>query len=157
MRNTFHKRGPFAKKYVLCRVGGDGHPKLYRNGNPLKAVEKSGKLYNNIYCDDGVRRFVNLTQLADNIFGDGERPVLTEDMILNKLDARPIPGWSRYAITSYGAIYCVHPPRRGFNAHGCYLVTEREKGGAMYVTLYDHGMKRKTLKVDDLLRSTWNY
>ena len=27
----------------------------------------------------------------------------------------------------------------------------------MYVTLYDHGMKRKTLKVDDLLRSTWNY
>jgi hypothetical protein len=151
MRNPYYRQVPYAKKYSISR-GGD----ILSNGRDMRTTYRSGSRYASLYCDDRVRRYVNLKKLARVLFDGEPPPLLNANMITNSLGARVIPEWPRYAITSYGAIYCIEPPKRGYKAQGCYLVSERELRGAMYVTLYAP-LLRKTLKVDDLIRSTWNY
>tara|TARA_R110002050_G_scaffold6871_4_gene27688 strand:- start:4761 stop:5222 length:462 start_codon:yes stop_codon:yes gene_type:complete len=153
MLNPYYRQIPYAKGYKVSI-----NRRLYNYcGGEIRTRVRSGARYASLQCDDHVRRYVNIDKLADDLFAEEETPLLTEDMILNRLDARPLLDWPRYAITSYGAVYCIKPPKRGFKARGCYLVTDRPIRGDMYVTLYKDKMTRKTLKVDDLIRSTWNY
>jgi len=142
---------PFAKNYEI-----DPSLNLFNRGRPVKLINKSGTQYASIYCDDGKRRFVKASHLADEAFGQTQR-VLTPEIVLEKLKARRISNWPRYAVTNYGAVYCVVPPTRGRGAKGCFLVKECQIRKTPYVSLYDHGGHRKTIKVSDLVDSAWNY
>lgn len=150
MKSPYHRRVPYAKSYVVSK-----HGQVINRGKSLRTKIRSGSRYASLYCDDKVRRYVNIDKLVEDLFEEN-LPVLDKEMILDRLDARIIPDWIRYAITSYGAVFCIEPPKRGYKAGRCYLVREREIRGDMYVTLYAP-LIRKTLKVDDLIRSTWNY
>lgn len=81
----------------------------------MKLIDKSGTKYANIYCDDGTRRFVKATRLAEEALGRTQR-VLTPEIVLETLKARRIENWPRYAVTNYGAVYCIVPPTRGKGA-----------------------------------------
>jgi len=142
---------PYAKNYKI-----DSNLNLFNRGRSVKLINKSGTQYASIYCDDGVRRFVKASHLANEAFGRTQR-VLTPEIVLEKLRARRISNWPRYAVTHYGAVYCVVPPTRGRGAKGCFLVKERLIRKTPYVSLYDHGGQRKTIKVSDLVDSAWNY
>ena len=148
---TMTKTIPFAKNYEI-----DSDLNVYNRGRPVKLTQKSGTKYASIYCDDGTRRFIKATRLAEEAFGEPQR-VLTPEIVLGTLKARRIENWPRYAVTNYGAVYCIVPPTRGKGAKGCFLVKERMIRKTPYVSLYDHGGHRKTIKVSDLVSSAWNY
>ena len=142
---------PYATNYEI-----DSDLNLFNRGRPVKLIDKSGTKYASIYCDDGTRRFVKATRLAEEALGRTQR-VLTPEIVLETLKARCIENWPRYAVTNYGAVYCIVPPTRGKGAKGCFLVKERMIRKTPYVSLYDHGGHRKTIKVSDLVDSAWNY
>ena len=142
---------PYAKNYEI-----DFDLNLFNRGRPVKLINKSGTKYASIYCDDGIRRFVKASHLVNEAFGQTQR-ALTPEIVLEKLKARRISNWPRYAVTNYGAVYCIIPPTRGVGAKGCFLVKERQIRKTPYVSLYDHGGQRKTIKVSDLVDSAWNY
>ena len=97
---------PYATNYEI-----DSDLNLFNRGRPVKLIDKSGTKYASIYCDDGTRRFVKATRLAEEALGRTQR-VLTPEIVLETLKARRIENWPRYAVTNYGAVYCIVPPTR---------------------------------------------
>jgi len=142
---------PYATNYEI-----DREYNLFNRGRQVKLSDKGSSKFANIYCDDGTRKYIKASKLVEDAFGEPRRE-LTPDIVLNTLRARRVPSWPRYAVTNYGAVYCITPPTRGKGARGCFLVKERLLRGTPYVSLYDYGGQRRTIKVDDLVDSTWNY
>ena len=89
------------------------------------------------------------------MFGDALQ--LSREDILSSLKAKIIGEYPRYAITSYGAIYCIEPPRRGPKAGQRFLVREKEQHGKKYVTLYHIDGRRRTIQVNKLVQAEWGY
>tara|TARA_Y100000996_G_scaffold304993_1_gene242108 strand:- start:371 stop:841 length:471 start_codon:yes stop_codon:yes gene_type:complete len=141
---------PFARSYEVAPNGN-----VYRNGKRLKTRWVSGADYASLYCDDGTRKSVNLTRVSQELFTDpGEG--LSASFIIDRLGARLVPGWPRYAATPYGAVFCVDPPERGPGSGQCFRVNERTLRDVPYVTLFDGHRARKAIKVEDVVRMTWN-
>ena len=144
------KQVPYATKYEI-----DENNHIYHNGRKLKPSYKNNEPYVNLYCDDGSRRYLKVAKVAEDTFVGGQ--YLTSEQITESLGAKAIPYWPRYAITDYGAVFCVDPPKRGKGANECFMVKQRYIRETPYVTLHDFSGDRKTLKVDDLMKATWNY
>ena len=104
--------------------------------------------------NDGRHHFFDSERLARVIF-DAEDIVLTKEDIENNFKVLPIPGFSRYVCTSYGAVYCIDPPKRGKNAGSCYLVHENLQGGKPYVTLYKKDGSSLRRRVSWVVDQTW--
>ena len=145
------KQIPYAKKYEI----NEDHD-IFNNGKLLKPSVKNGVSYVNLYCDDGSRRYLKASKLAEDTFKPKKRTI-TSDIILNKMGAKLIPLWERYAITDYGAVFCVDPPKRGKGANDCFMVKQRFIRDTPYVTLHSFSGDRKTIKVDDLMKEAWDY
>lgn len=145
------KQIPYATKYEI----NENHD-IFNNGKKLKPSMKNGVSYVNLYCDDGSRRYVKASKLAEDTF-EPEKRSITSDTILNKLGAKIIPRWERYAITDYGAVFCIDPPARGKGANECFMIKQRFIRDTPYVTLHDFSGDRKAVQVDELMRQTWNY
>lgn len=122
----------------------------------LQLQRTHGRWNASIYTDEGVRWRFDSERLARSMFHDPD-PMLTHDDIIDNFKTRPVPDFSRYVITSYGAIYCIDPPKRGLNAGQCYLVHESLKRNRAYVNLYHHDGTRKNLKVANLVKLVWEY
>ena len=141
---------PFARSYEVAPNGN-----VYRKGKRLKTRWVSGADYASLYCDDGTRKSVNLTRVSQELFTDpGEG--LSASFVIDRLGARLVPGWPRYAATPYGAVFCVDPPERGPGSGQCFRVNERTLRDVPYVTLFDGHRARKAIKVEDVVRMTWN-
>ena len=143
------RRIPNARNY---EIDSDGF--VYRKGNRLKLRRQGSRWYAQVYDNDGRHHFFDSERLARVIF-DAEDIVLTKEDIENNFKVLPIPGFSRYVCTSYGAVYCIDPPKRGKNAGSCYLVHENLQGGKPYVTLYKKDGSSLRRRVSWVVDQTW--
>ena len=121
---------------------------------PLKRKKIGSKWYITIRKNDGVSWTFNTEQLARSMFHGSEK-VYRPEHIYDMYDVRDIDDWDRYVITSYGAIYCIDPPKRGPNSGSCYRVRSFVVKGHSYVTLYRGSDERKNLRVRTLVEDTW--
>ena len=128
---------------------------VYRR-NPQGKLKKLKRWYQYITIrkDDGVSWTFNTEKLARSMFHGSEK-VYRPEHIYDMYDVRDIDDWDRYVITSYGAIYCIDPPKRGPNSGSCYRVRSFVVKGHSYVTLYRGSDERKNLRVRTLVEDTW--
>lgn len=144
------KEIPQAKKYEVDECG-----YVYRNNKKLAQSYRSGKWYVQLRGNDGRNYTVDTAKLTAHIFGDELR--LSREDILHALKARTIEEFPRYAVTSYGAVYCIDPPRRGAKAGQRYLLRDNIHNGKSYVTLYHVDGRRRCRQVDKIVRDVWGY
>ena len=75
--------------------------------------------------------------------------------ILEFEGAKPLPEFPRFAITSYGCVYCIKPESRGRTAGRVSAVSEFMRGDTRYVSLKHESGIRKQVPVDKLVKSVW--
>lgn len=142
---------PSASKYEI-----DEHGIVYRNNKRLRLQKRGTRWFAQVYDDNRKRHSFDSEKLAQKLFGI-EPPTLSLEDICDTLNARPVPEWRRYAVTNYGAVYCIDPPKRGRNAGERYMVRASLKNGNPYMNLYDYSGIRRAFKVDDIVRMAWPY
>lgn len=142
-------RIPFAKQYEI-----DEHGLVFRRNKQLRLTNRSGRWFAQVYADDGKKKIFDTEKLAAAIFAP-EPPSLSLDDILGPLNARIIPEHPRYAVTDYGAIYCIDPPSRGPNAGQVYAVRESLQNDHRYVTLRDSEGQATFIRVSDVVAMVW--
>tara|TARA_R100000995_G_C3474058_1_gene119900 strand:+ start:214 stop:678 length:465 start_codon:yes stop_codon:yes gene_type:complete len=143
------KKIPNAKKY---EIDSDGF--VYRNGNKLKLRRQGKRWYAQVYDNDGKHHFFDCERLARVLF-DSEDIVMTREDIENNFKVKPIPQFTRYLCTPYGAVYCIDPPKRGKNAGSCYLVHASLSGDKPYVTLYKKDGSALRRSVSWVVKQAW--
>ena len=144
------KQIPQAKKYEVDECGF-----VYRDDKKLVQRQRSGKWYVQLRGNNGCNYTVDTAKLVNHVFG--EELQLSRDDILHTLKARTIDEFPRYAITSYGAIYCIDPPRRGSKAGERYLLRDVIHNKKRYVTLYHIDGRRRCKQVDKLVEEVWGF
>ena len=142
---------PSASKYEI-----DENGLVYRGDHRLILQNRCGRWFAQIYTDEGKRWSFDSEKLARKLFGAPEEEELTTEDILGSLGARIIPDYPRYAVTIYGAIYCIKPPLRGPNAGTIYLVRESLKQGKPHVNLTYSDGSRHFLPVDSVTDMVWS-
>ena len=142
---------PYASKYEI-----DEHGFVYRNNKRLRLQKCGTHWFAQVYDDSGKKHFFDSEKLAQKLFWEAP-PTLSLEDICDTLNARPVPEWPRYAVTNYGAVYCIDPPKRGRNAGERYMVRASLKNGHPYMTLYDYSGMRRCIRVDDIVRMAWPY
>ena len=79
---------------------------------------------------------------------------LTKEWVMNKDGAKIIPNFPDYAISHYGAVYRINPPKRGPQAGKVFMVSELTKKGFPYVRL--QGTKNpRQVRLDKLVEQVW--
>ena len=139
----------FAPAYEI-----DAHGIVYRRNKRLTLANRSGRWFAQVYGADGRKHLFDSEKLASQLFGDSPEKLTRED-VLGSLGARILIDWPRYAVTSYGAIYCIDPPKRGPNAGEIYALRESLHGESPYVTLYGKHGSRRFVKVSDVVAMVW--
>ncbi len=66
-----------------------------------------------------------------------------------------IPEWPRYAVTSYGTVWCVVTGSRGRGAGGPFIVAEYFHRNKRHVNLSNKFGKRRRFSVDRLVKEAW--
>ena len=127
---------------------------VYRNDKRLKLQRKAGKWFAQLYTVDGKRVSFDSERLARTLFGEDEYILRRKDIEQN-YDVRTVPEFPRYVVTSYGAVYCIDPPKRGRNAGTCYLVSEAISRNKPYVTLYKADGTCRKKQVAWVVKSAW--
>ena len=74
---------------------------------------------------------------------------------LSREDTRPVAEWPKYAVTRYGAIWCVSSGSRGRGAGGPFLVSEFLHRGKPHVNLTGKYGKRRCVAVKKIVQDTW--
>ena len=111
---------------------------VYRKGKRLRLRRQGRHWYAQIYDDNRKSHFFDCERLARAVFGDEELTLRRED-IANNFKVRTVPMFPRYVVTSYGAIYCIDPPKRGKN----------------YVTLYQKDGTCRRKQVSWVVEQAW--
>ena len=132
----------------------DEHGFVYHGETRLRLQNRSGRWFAQVYRDDGTRWSFDSERMASEMF-KGPEAQLTREDILDTIGARIIPQFPRYAITPYGAIYCIEPPKRGPNAGKYYLLQESLRRDNSYVTVTRKDGVRQPMKVTDLIQAVW--
>ena len=127
---------------------------VYRKGKKLKLSKRGAKLYAQIYDLNRRKHLVDSEMLAKRLFGEEEYKLNRQEIEQN-FNVRLIPDFPRYMVTSYGAVYCVDPPKRGSRAGECYLLRNNHATRKPTVTLYLADGRRRTRYVDDLVKQAW--
>jgi hypothetical protein len=63
---------------------------------------------------------------------------------------RPVPDFPNYAVTPYGAVWCVNPARGN-----PYIVSEALRGTTRYVKLTNKYGKRRNVRVAGIMANVW--
>lgn len=149
LKNTDRLPLPGASKYEIDMYGF-----IYRNEKKLSLRRQGSHWYAQVYDDRGQRHYFDSERLARILFGEDEVQLRRKD-IEEYFNVRPVPEFPRYAVTPYGAIYCVDPPKRGRNAGQCYLLSESISRSKPYVNLYRHDGTSRRKQVDWVVKSAW--
>ena len=130
-------------------ITSDGN--VWRGSRKLIQQFKNGRWYAQIYREDGTKWSFDSTKMASSIFNP-EPPTLTKESILgDPYHASIIPDYPRYAVNSWGCVFCIDPPKRGPNAGSVYRVQESCVKDKSYVTLSTIDGERKFILIDTLL------
>ena len=130
----------------------DQHGFVYRKGKRIQLQRRRSRWFAQVYTKAGKRLSFDSERLARTMFGEKEY-ILNQEDIEKNFNVRPVPEFSRYVVTPYGAIYCIDPPKRGRNAGRCYLLNTAMKSKSSYVTLYHHDGRRRSKRVQDVVKS----
>lgn len=138
---------PNASKYTVDESG-----RVFCEGRRVKTHQTPNGIFARLYCDDGEVRSVNVAPLAR--LGP---PPLTLDHIFGTENAKTHPSYPNYALTAYGDIYCVKPPKAGIHANGCYVVPEFLHGPKQtrHVSIRRPDGSRYIVRLAKLVRETW--
>ena len=140
---------PGASKYEI-----DVYGFVYRNGKRISLQRRGACWQAQVYSDKGQRVNFDSERLARILFGEDE-PELRRQDIERNFDIRSVPEFPRYAVTPYGAVYCVDPPKRGKNAGSCYLLKESLSRNKPYVNLYRADGTKRRKQVSWVVKSAW--
>ena len=141
---------PGASQYEINEYGF-----VSRRGRRLRLQNRSGRWFAQVYMDNGTRWSFDIEKVARELFGEEEARLTRED-VEDVFGARRVLGYPRYAVTSYGAIYCVDPPKRGPNDGQVYLLQEILRNDIPYVTLTHADGTRAPIRVSDVVSSAWD-
>ena len=130
-------------------ITSDGN--VWRGSKKLVQQFKNGRWYAQIYREDGTKWSFDSTKMASSIFAPEPPPLTKESILGDPYHASIIPDYPRYAVNSWGCVFCIDPPKRGPNAGSVYRVQESCVRDKYYVTLSDGGGGRKFILVDSLL------
>jgi hypothetical protein len=135
---------PNAKKYTI-----DGCKRVYRDGKLLKTRVSENGVFARVYHDDGQVHSVNVASLC--------RPKLTPEHIFKRENAKTHPEYSDYAVTAYGDLYCVRPPKAGRHANECYIVPDFHHGPRQkrHVSIRRPNGTRYIVRLAKLVKETW--
>jgi len=147
--NPRRTRLPRASQYEIDEFGF-----VYRLNRKLRLQNRSGKWFAQVYRDDGTRWSFDTDKMVKELLGEADEELTRAD-VEEVIGARRIPDYPRYAVTSYGAVYCIEPPSRGPNAGKIYLLQEILRNGASYVTLTSSDKTRAPVRVSDIVESVW--
>ena len=101
---------PGASQYEIDEFGF-----VSRRGRRLQIQNRNGKWFAQVYMDNGTRWAFDTDKLVKELFGQPDEELSRAD-VEDVIGARRVPDYPRYAVTSYGAVYCIEPPKRGPNA-----------------------------------------
>ena len=142
-------RLPGASQYQIDEFGF-----VYRIDRKLRLQNRSGKWFAQVYMDNGTRWSFDTERLVKELFGEPDEELTRAD-VEDTIGARRVPAYPRYAVTSYGAVYCIEPPKRGPNAGKIYLLQEILRNDIPYVTLTRTDNTRAPVRVADVVSSVW--
>lgn len=122
---------------------------------PDYALSDSGYVYNVKTKRRMKRQWISGVWRSHVRRADGTPFYVRHDRILNPdsgdmLDRevlKPIPDFQRYAVTPYGAVWCVRPAVYGPKAGRPYIVNEHLRSKRRYVKLSDKFGKQKNVPV----------
>jgi len=143
-------RVPFAQQYEIDKYG-----LVYRRDKRLRLTNRSGRWFAQVYDDEGKKKLFDVEKLATSLFAP-EPLALSVGDILGPLSARIIPDFPRYAVTHYGAVYCIDPPSRGPNAGEVYALRETLQNDHRYVTLRSAEGQATFIRVSDVVDLVWD-
>ena len=83
-----------------------------------------------------------------------DRQLPSSDVLDNE-QLRPIPDFQRYAVTPYGAVWCVTPSAYGPNAGRPYIVSEHTRSKRRYVKMTDKFGKQKNVPVARIMEQVY--
>jgi hypothetical protein len=82
------------------------------------------------------------------------RALPSGDVLANE-QLRPIPDFQRYAVTPYGAVWCVTPSIYGPNAGRPYIVSEHTRSKRRYVKMTDKFGKQRNVPVSRIMEQVY--
>ena len=147
--NPRQLRLPGASQYKIDEFGF-----VSRRGRRLRLQSRSGRWFAQVYLDDGTRWSFDTDKMAKELFGQPDEELTRAD-VEDVIGARRVPEYPRYAVTYYGAVYCIDPPKRGPNAGKIYLLQEILRNDIPYVTLTRADNSRAPTRVSDIVDSAW--
>ncbi len=135
---------PNAKNYTF-----DGHRRVFREGKPVKVRYSDRGVFVRVRCDDGCTRSLNIAKIG--------RPQFTREFIFEQSGAVIHPDYPDYAVTVYGDIYCVRPPKAGPHANGCYAVPDffHGKSQKRHVSVRRADGRRHIVRLAKLVKEVW--
>jgi len=138
---------PNAKNYTVDDTG-----RVYRDGRRVKTRQTENGIFARIYHDDGEVRSVNVAPLMRN-----GKPLLTPDFVFGVENAKTHPEFTNYALTVYGDIYCIKPPKAGIHANSCYVVNDFLHGPRQlrYVSIRRNDGRRYIVRLARLVKEVW--
>jgi hypothetical protein len=74
---------------------------------------------------------------------------------LAREELRTIPDYPRYAVTPYGAVWCVRTGSRGRNANAPFIVSEHYHRNRRFVTLANKFGDRRSFSTKRLTQLVW--
>ena len=140
---------PGASQYEIDEFGF-----VSRRGRRLQIQNRNGKWFAQVYMDNGTRWAFDTDKLVKELFGQPDEELSRAD-VEDVIGARRVPEYPRYAVTSYGVVYCIEPPKRGPNAGKIYLLQEILRNDIPYVTLTRPDNSRTPVRVSDIVDSVW--
>ena len=82
---------------------------------------------------------------------------LTKEWVLEQDEAKIIPDYPDYAISSYGAVYIINPRKKGPRAGEVHMISEIYQHGSYYVKLIDpYTKKPRVVGINKLLSQLWD-
>ena len=142
-------RLPGASHYEIDEFGF-----VYRRDRKLRLQNRNGKWFAQVYTDNGTRWSFDTERIVEELFGQPDEELTRAD-VEDTIGARRVPEYPRYAVTYYGAVYCIDPPKRGPNAGKIYLLQEILRNDIPYVTLTRANNSRAPTRVSDIVDSAW--
>lgn len=138
---------PNVTKYTI-----DSDSRLYRDGKRLRVRRTDNGVFGRVWCDDGVRRQLNLEKLSNP-----DRIELSHEYIFEKEKARLHNDFPDYAVTNYGDVYCLRRSKSGLHANGYYIVPDFLHGptNKRYISIRRPDGSRYQIRLARFVAQVW--
>jgi hypothetical protein len=137
---------PNVTKYTV-----DSDNRLYRDGKRLRVSRSDNGVFGRVWCDDGVRRRLNLSKAIE------PKMQLTHEYVFERENARLHDDFPDYAVTNYGDVYCLRKSKCGVHANSYYIVPDFLHGptNKRYISIRRADGRRYQIRLARFVRHVW--